>query len=107
MSYTNYTPQEVESKGEAIYVRQIRDKLNPKRQGEFLVINIETGEYEVNADDLVATKRLLANCPNAVIYGLRIGFPTAYRIGSGFSVKAESLPDGSHPTGKPSLNWKL
>ena len=89
MSYTNYTPQEVESKGEAIYVRQIRDKLNPKHKGEFLVIDIETGEYDVNADDLVATKRLLTNCPNAVIYGLRIGFPTAYRIGSGISVKAE------------------
>ena len=89
MSYTNYTPQEVESKGEAIYVRQIRDKVNPKHKGEFLVIDIETGEYEVNADDLVATKRLLTNCPDAVIYGLRIGFPTAYRIGSGISVKAE------------------
>ena len=89
MSYTNYTPQEVESKGEAIYVRQIRDKLNPKHKGEFLVIDIETGEYDVNADDLVATKRLLTNSPNAVIYGLRIGFPTAYRIGSGISVKAE------------------
>ena len=89
VSYTNYTPQEVESKGEAIYVRQIRDKLSPKHKGEFLVIDIETGEYEVNADDLVATKRLLTNCPDAVIYGLWIGFPTAYRIGSGISVKAE------------------
>lgn len=84
MSYSNYTPQEIESRGEAIYVRQIRDKVNPKHKGKFVVIDIETGEYEVNEDDLAATKRLLTNCPNAVIYGLRIGFPTAYRIGSGF-----------------------
>ena len=80
MPYTNYTSQEVESRGEAIYVQQIRDKVDPKHKGEFLVIDIETGEYEINADDLVATKQLLAKHPNAVIYGLRIGYPTAYRI---------------------------
>ena len=89
MSYSNYTPQEIESRGEAIYVRQIRDKVNPEHKGKFVVIEIESGAYEVNADDLAATKRLLANCPDAVIYGLRIGFPTAYRIGSGFSVKTQ------------------
>ncbi len=79
MPYINYTSQEVESRGEAIYVQQIRDKVNPKYKGKFLVIDIETGEYEIDADDLVATKQLLA--PNAVIYGLRIGYPTTYRIG--------------------------
>ena len=84
MPYTNYTSQEVESRGEAIYVQQIRDKVEPKHKGKFLVIDIETGEYEINADDLVATKQLLAKHPNAVIYGLRIGYPTAYRIGSSF-----------------------
>ncbi len=83
MPYTDYTSQEVASRGEAIYVH-IRDKVDPKHKGKFLVIDIETGEYEINADDLVATKQLLAKHPNAVIYGLRIGFPTAYRIGSSF-----------------------
>lgn len=90
MSYGNYTPQEIESRGEAIYVRQIRDKVNPVHKGK--VIDIESGAYEVNADDLAATKRLLKNCPNAVIYGLRIGFPTAYRIGSGFSDPSLQFP---------------
>ena len=89
MPYTRYTPQEVESRGEATYVQQIRDKVDPKHKGKFLVIDIETGDYEMNADDLVATQRLLSNHPNAVIYGLRIGFPTAYRIGGGFSVKTQ------------------
>ena len=80
----NYTSQEVASCGEALYAQQIRDKVNPKHKGKFLVIDIETGEYEINDDDLVATKQLLTNHPNAVIYGLRIGYPAAYRIGSGF-----------------------
>ena len=61
---------------------------HPQHQGEFLVIDIETGEYEIDADDLTATKQLLANHPNAVIYGLRIGYTAAYRIGSSFVVNA-------------------
>lgn len=64
-------------------------KLGPITMAKFLVIDIKTGAYEIDADDLVATKRLLASCPNAVIYGLRIGFPTAYRIGGRFEVNAQ------------------
>ena len=89
MPYTNYTPKEVESRGKAIYRQQIRKKVEPKHKGEFLVIDIETGEYEMNADDLVATKRLLAKHPDAVIYGLQIGSPTAYRIGVHLSVQTQ------------------
>ena len=88
MPYINYTSKEVASQGEAIYRQEIRDKVDPKHKGKFLVIDIKTGEYEMNADDLVATKRLLAKRPNAVVYGLQIGFPTAYRIGGHLSVQA-------------------
>lgn len=89
MSYTNYTPEEVASRGKAIYGGQIRDKVESKHKGEFLVIDIETSEYEMHAEDLVATKRLLAKHPDAVIYGLRIGFPSAYRIGGHFLAKTQ------------------
>ena len=81
MPYANYTSKEVASRGEAIYNQEIRDRVEPTHKGKFLVIDIETGEYEMNADDLVATKRLLAKHPKAVVYGLQIGAPTAYRIG--------------------------
>ena len=89
MPYTNYTSKEVASRGEAIYKRGIRDKVESKHKGKFLVIDIETGEYEMNVDDLVATKRLLAKYPDAVIYGLQIGSPTAYQIGGHFSVRTQ------------------
>lgn len=81
MPYANYTPQEVLSRGEAIYTQQIRDRVETVHKGKFVVIDIETGEYEIDIDDLIATKRLLARRPDAVLYGLRIGFPTAYHIG--------------------------
>ena len=43
--------------------------------------HIETGDDEIDADDLAATKRALAKRPDAVLYGVRIGYPTAYRLG--------------------------
>ena len=89
LPYANYTPEVVASLGEAIYGQQICGKVEPEYNGKFLVIDIETGAYEIDAADLTATKRLLASCPNAVIYGLRIGFPAVYRIGRRFAVNAQ------------------
>lgn len=94
MSDFNYTSDEVASRGESIYVNQIRDKVSPDQKGKYLVLDIVTGKFVINDDDLAATKQLLASHPDAVIYGLRIGYPSAYRIGSGSSVATRCLPDG-------------
>ena len=45
------------------------------------VIDIETGEYEVDDDALTASKRALAKYPGAAIYGLRVGSRFIYEIG--------------------------
>ena len=81
MPYANYSPEEVESRGQAIYRQDLREKVEAGNKGKFLVVDIETGEYEIDEDDLQATKRALAKRPEAVLYGLRIGYPTAYRLG--------------------------
>ena len=85
MSYSDWTAEEIGARGEEIYQTQIRDKVDPKKhKGKFLVLDIETGDYEIDAEDLVATDRLLAKHPNAIIYGVRVGFPAAYGIGFSF-----------------------
>ena len=89
MPYANYRPEEVESRGEAIYAEQLRERVEAENKGKFLVIDIETGNYEIDADDLQATMRALAKRPAAVLYGLRIGYPTAYRLGGRFSVSEQ------------------
>lgn len=86
MPRAKYTSEEVASKGDTIYRQQLQEIVEPEHKGSFLVIDIETGAYEIDVDDLKATKRLLASYPDAVIYGLRIGFLTAYRIGGRFTV---------------------
>ena len=80
MPYTKYAPSEVESAARR-FTQQIREKVKAQNKGKFLVVDVETGEYEVDDDDLKATQRALAKRPDAVLYGLRIGHPTAYRLG--------------------------
>ncbi|MDD9974823.1 MAG: hypothetical protein OXU27_12500 [Candidatus Poribacteria bacterium] len=84
MSYSDTTSETIAARGEKIYQQQIRDKVDPKHKGKFLVLDLETGDYEIDAEDLVATDRLLAKHPNAIIYGVRVGFPAAYGIGFNF-----------------------
>ncbi len=86
MPYAKYTPEEVATRGEVLYAQHIRAQVEAENQGKFLVVDIETGAYEIDEDDLTATKRVLAKRPEAVLYGLRIGSPTAYRLGGRFAV---------------------
>lgn len=81
MPYAKYLPEDVVSRGEEIYEQQIRRKVEAGNKGKFVVIDIETGEYEVDEDDVRATKRALAKRSDAILYGVRIGYPTAYNLG--------------------------
>ena len=85
MSPLRYTPEEIAARGELIYLEQIRAQVEAGHKGKFVVVDIETGDFEVDLDDVVATKRVLAKRPDGVLYGLRIGSPTAYRLGGRFS----------------------
>ena len=53
------------------------------------MVDIETGNYEIADEDMVATERLLAKNPEAMTYGLRIGFGAAYRLGFRISDPAQ------------------
>ena len=68
MPYPQYTPDEVAQRGEAMYERQIRARVEPEHQGQFVVIDIETGDYELDVDDLAATKRALAKRPCCALW---------------------------------------
>ncbi len=75
------TRDEIATRGEEIYERAIRSKVESQFEGFFLVMDIETGEYELDRDDLAAAKQMLAKHPDAILYGLRIGHRAAYRLG--------------------------
>jgi hypothetical protein len=83
MPRAEYSAKEIAERGEAFYRQWIAGKLSETDHGKFLVIDVETGDYEVDDDDLTATERVLARRPDALTYGVRIGHETAYRLGAG------------------------
>ena len=74
------TAEQVAERGEAIYRERIRELVESENWGQFVVIDIKTEDYEVHENDGTASKRLLARQPEGVLYGLRIGSPTAYHL---------------------------
>ena len=81
MASQAYRPGEFSARGEAIYREKIRSLVEPQEHGKFVVIDVETGDYELDANDATATKRLQKRRPEAVIYGLRVGYRAAYSFG--------------------------
>ncbi len=80
VSQARYSNEEIGRIGEDIYHRDIRPQVMPQHKGEFLVLDIETGDYEMGTDDLQIVKRLRARRPDGVLYGLRIGYTSAYSL---------------------------
>jgi len=82
MSHPTLTAEEIARRGEEIYERDLRARLaTEENRGKFLIIDIATGSYEIDREDLAATERLLARHPHAMTYGLRIGYAAAYELG--------------------------
>ena len=53
MPNAKYSRAEVAARGEAIYEQEIRHKVESHSMGQYLVLDIETGEYEIDQYDLV------------------------------------------------------
>lgn len=81
MAHPRYTNQEISQRGKEWYERAIRDQLGSDQDGKALIIDIETGEYEIDDDGLAATRRALAKHPGAALYGMRIGYPSYAKLG--------------------------
>ncbi len=87
MQSTHLSGDEVVKRGRKLYDQEIRPKVEADNKGKFLVINVETGEYEMDADDVAAAKRARSRFPDAPLFSMRVGYPGAYRLGGRFAVK--------------------
>ena len=77
-----YSKEEFARRGDEIYERDIRSHIEAGSEGKFVVMDIETGAYEIDADELAASDRLLARCPDAQIWLRRVGSRYVRRFGS-------------------------
>ena len=68
-----YPKQELRERGEAIFEKDIKAHLKGRDPLDFVVIDIETGSYEVDANELAACQRLRERIPDAQIWARRVG----------------------------------
>ena len=79
-----YTKAEFARRGDEIYDRDIRPQVeNEPNKGKFVLIDIESGAWEMDADEIAASRRMDARLPDAQVWMVRVGYPYVYRFGAG------------------------
>ena len=76
-----YSKEDFAQRGDAIYDNDIRPHLKNEDAGKFVAIDIATGAYEIDEDELEAGKRLRARVPEAQIWIVRVGSRYVHRFG--------------------------
>lgn len=80
-------PEDAKSLGEfgrradATYDAYVKPNVSPDDVGKFVALDVETGQYEIDADELAAEDRLLELVPSASVWLARVGSRTAHRLG--------------------------
>ena len=83
-----YSKEEFTRRGTELYEQRIRPLVEQGNQNRFVVIDIETGDYQLADDPLEASQPLIARRPDAQLWCVRIGHRAVERFG--FHPTAES-----------------
>jgi hypothetical protein len=82
MPHPRFSNEEIARRGEEIYAQRLRNSVETNDNlGKIIVIDIETGDYEIDEDGLAANRRALAKHPGAALYGMRIGYDAVESFG--------------------------
>lgn len=78
-----YGKEEACRRGEEIYDRDIRAGVEANDKGKYVAIDIESGAWEMDTDEVVTGDRLRARFPDAQIWMTRVGYGYIRRFGAG------------------------
>lgn len=74
--------EEVAKRARQLYENSIRQQVEVDENiGKMAIIDIESGEYEVDENGLKAARKLGEKHPNARLFGIRIGYNVAVSFG--------------------------
>jgi hypothetical protein len=83
-----YSKEEFARRGDEIYERDVLPRLTSEDEGKYALIDIETGDYEIDRDEIAASDRLFARKPDAQVWFRQIGSRYARRFGPRFKTTA-------------------
>jgi hypothetical protein len=76
-----YSKEEFAQRGDLFYQTQIRPQVEAGNQGKIVAIDIETGDFEIDAREIAACNRLETRHPDAQIWIVRVGSRHVRRFG--------------------------
>ena len=76
-----YSPDEAARIGESIYQSSIRPEMETDNMGKYVAIDIETGAWEIDEDENLASEHLRNRIPDAQTYMTRVGYGYIRRFG--------------------------
>ena len=73
--------RDVAARGKAIYEEKVRPHVDEEGDcGKYVIIDIFSGDYEIDSTNSGGTWRLVDRHPGAITYKLRIGYPGVYNM---------------------------
>lgn len=82
MTQTQESREQAAQRGKKWYADTIRAQVEREENiGKMVIIDVETGDYEVDPSGLESARKLHAKRPDAALYGIRIGYRAADAIG--------------------------
>lgn len=76
-----YSKAEFVARGDKLYEELIAPRVSDDDKGKFAAIDIESGEYEIDASQVQACVRLKDRLPSAQIWMVRVGSRYLHRFG--------------------------
>ena len=73
MAKARYSKQEFARRGDTLFQDQILPQLNEQDAGKFVAIDIETGQFAVDGNEVQASAQVKARRPEAQIWICRVG----------------------------------
>lgn len=76
-----YPKAEIARRGSELYERNVYPTTQLSDIGKIVLIDIESGEWEIDTDEIAAAKRLETRYPDTQIWMVRVGSPYVRRFG--------------------------
>ncbi len=73
--------EEIAAKGEAVFVESVAAQVAGRNLRDHVCIDVDSGDYEVDANAVVASRTLKARRPHGRLWGRLVGSPVALRFG--------------------------
>jgi hypothetical protein len=77
--------QSVSERGQVLYERNLRSEVETEENiGKILIIDVETGNYAIDANGLEASRQLRAKHPDVKpesLFAIRVGYNSVFAVG--------------------------